>query len=474
MKKINSILRTLCLAAMLCMASVNASAYIVYDISGTDNSGKLSEPHTFMEEHSILVIEQTVSVKKLNIEVDKAFIIKPGVFVYVSENFTNSGKLYVFGTLSINDKCNVSNASAIYKMNENAFSGKSINGNIYTSGAYSPRMIHGDFPVTTTSGWNNYWEGGIACDDDYYPIGGSFEDEACTRPINDLAAWKEAHSNTDLGLKIDGTAGNDWEYWGTDEKKGFFYNGNLTLEGSQSFEADNDFKIDVTGKFTFTRDMTPVKGKWQAWYEPFEVELTTGMLDNMDAAQIAGILTDAEGNTVIAFKKMKESEVMKANTPYVIRFKDESGSLKLEYNSGKTIYKSAENSYKFSSMYDNFEIGGIYTAKGNSNWYALSKEGAFKKMNGTPSPTLQPQRIWLTVTPRTDSPYYTPTTKSIGTKSAGTPDVIRIVILGYDGKPEDGSDFKPIREAKIINADGQSVNRIQRGQVYRISGNVNE
>lgn len=31
MKQINSILRTLCLTALLCMTSVNASAYVVYD-----------------------------------------------------------------------------------------------------------------------------------------------------------------------------------------------------------------------------------------------------------------------------------------------------------------------------------------------------------------------------------------------------------------------------------------------------------
>lgn len=31
MKKINSIIRTLCLMALLCMTSFNASAYMIYD-----------------------------------------------------------------------------------------------------------------------------------------------------------------------------------------------------------------------------------------------------------------------------------------------------------------------------------------------------------------------------------------------------------------------------------------------------------
>ena len=138
------------------------------------------------------------------------------------------------------------------------------------------------------------------------------------------------------------TACNGWEYWDTDETKGFFYNDDLTLEGSQDFEANDDFEVTGTHTFTFEREMSAVIGKWQSWYEPFDVELTTDVLDMMDVAQIAGVLTDGDGNTVVAFKKMGESERMKANTPYVIRMKDPSGNLTLTYE-GATMHKPVEN-----------------------------------------------------------------------------------------------------------------------------------
>ena len=286
---------------------------------------------------------------------------------------------------------------------------------------------------------------------------GYFEDEGLTKPITDLEAWKAAHSNMDLGLKIGGTTDDKWEYWDTDEKKGFYYK-DLTLEGSQDFEANQDFN--VTGTFSYTRDLSPAIGKWQSWYEPFEVDLTADVLTKMDAAQIAGILTDADGNTVVAFRKMKASETMKANMPYVIRLKDQSGSLTLKYENGKKITKPVENTYKFSSMFDNFEIGGIYTARQNSNWYALSAAGAFSKLNST---ALQAQRLWLTITPRTDTynPYSSVSSKGfIGMTVLGDDET-----TGIAGAAESG-----IRSGVIFNLKGERVTSIRKGQVYIVDG----
>ena len=247
--------------------------------------------------------------------------------------------------------------------------------------------------------------------------------------------------------------------------------GSLTFTDKELYQSGNDFTVD--GTLTLTRDVSPVIGKWQAWFVPFDLTLTSDDLAKFDAAQVAGVLTDNDGQPVIAFKKMKEGEKMNANIPYVIRPKSGIVQEISRHLFNPKFHSSATTPFVIQSAYDNFTLGGIYEAQQNSNWYALTKDGVFKKMNGTPAPTLQPQRIWMTVTPREDDPYATKsvsTTRSIGTKSTAIPDVIRIVVLGDDGSPEG----KPVREAKIINADGQSVNRIQRGQVYRISGNVNE
>ena len=264
----------------------------------------------------------------------------------------------------------------------------------------------------------------------------------------------------------------EWKYLlDKNDEKYTIVGDKLTFTDKDFYQSDYDFTVD--GTLTYTRDVSPFIGKWQAWFVPFDLTLTSDDLAKFDAAQVAGVLTDNDGQPVIAFKKMKNGEKMKANIPYVIRPKSGIAQeislhlLNLEFHS------SATTPFVIQSAYDNFTLGGIYEAQQNSNWYALTKDGVFKKMNGTPAPTLQPQRIWMTVTPREDDPYATKsvsTTRSIGTKSTAIPDVIRIVVLGDDGSPEG----KPVREAKIINTNGQSVNRIQRGQVYRISGNVNE
>lgn len=251
-----------------------------------------------------------------------------------------------------------------------------------------------------------------------------------------------------------------------------FY-GNITFNDKDLYQSDYDFTVTGTGTLTYTRDVSPVIGKWQAWFVPFDLTLTSDDLAKFDAAQVAGVLTDNDGLPVIAFKKMKEGEKMNANIPYVIRPKSGIAQEISWHLPNPKFHSSVTTPFVIQSAYDNFTLGGIYEAQQNSNWYALTKDGVFKKMNGTPAPTLQPQRIWMTVTPREDDPYATKsvsTTRSNGTKSTAIPDVIRIVVLGDDGSPEG----KSVREAKIINADGQSVNRIQRGQVYRISGNVNE
>ena len=162
-------------------------------------------------------------------------------------------------------------------------------GRIYNSVPYSSRMVtDSEFPVTTYRGWNNHWEQGIADRDDFYPMG-DYEDEACTKPITDLEAWKAAHSNIDLGLKIGGTTSDKWEYWDTDEKKGFFYNGDLTFTDKDSYQSGHDFT--VTGKLEYNRTFKAT-GVWQAWFVPFDVPVGIMNAAGMEVAEIAGVLMD--------------------------------------------------------------------------------------------------------------------------------------------------------------------------------------
>ena len=97
----------------------------------------------------------------------------------------------------------------------------------------------------------------------------------------------------------------------------------FTLQDGVNYLAPVDFIVD--GTFTYSRNVSAVKtGAWQCWYEPFDLELTEYVLEMMDVAEVAGVLLDNEGKTVVAFRKI-ETGWIKANTPYVFRPKNITG-----------------------------------------------------------------------------------------------------------------------------------------------------
>ena len=116
MEHFNSIFRTLCLAALLCITSVNASAYKVCD----DNFKPINSTYfkEFMGNEKIVVIDKDNEMKSLTIPEGYAVIILPNVKVTVTGSFSNKGDLYVFGNLFLYGKSGIlfsaSNESNIY------------------------------------------------------------------------------------------------------------------------------------------------------------------------------------------------------------------------------------------------------------------------------------------------------------------------------------------------------------------------
>ena len=96
MKHINTIFRMLCLTALLCMTSANASAYVVYDGQGDI----ILNPET-MGDNRIMVVEGEVPVNSIEVSNDYVLIILPGAKV-TSEHVFYGGEIYVFGALRIN------------------------------------------------------------------------------------------------------------------------------------------------------------------------------------------------------------------------------------------------------------------------------------------------------------------------------------------------------------------------------------
>lgn len=460
MKKINSILRTLCIAALLCMASINASAYEIFN--GEIDSGF----------NGIYVVQQDQTINSIYLHTTQALIILPNARLKVNESFCNYGKIYVFGQLDILSTTNSNNEGTIYSLD-----GGSIIKPHYAQWSFSPINIEfskiadtkkrdGKFPVTTTDGWNNYWGKGIKFDDDFYPKVGFFEDEACTKRIDDLEAWKAAHSNVDLGLKIDGTTYDNWEYWDTDEKQGFFYKGNLTLNDGVNYQSATNFITE--GDLTYSRTFAAT-GVWQTWFVPFDVTVDKMKNAGMEVAKIAGVLMNEE-EPYIAFAKMtNKDEIVKANTPYVVKANTSSVDMKL-VGPDINIRKSTEEELEaqrltVQSSFETFTFGGNYqpTNGYENQWYTLNTSGVFQKMGNF---NLAPQRFWMTIDTRTDTPYYT-------SPSASAKQIIRMTVLGEDeatGIESVESGQQTVDNSQIYNLQGRKVTSIQSGHIYIMNG----
>ena len=194
MEHINSILRTLCLMALMCMTSVNASAYKVYD-----DSFAFYSPTSSMGNERILVIDRDIETKSFATpRGEYAYIIKPGVTVAVTNdiNININSKLYVFGTLLLKDGMdNQSNNGTIYIATGGTLT---FNGNFRDAGKIenvSPETIltkaklSGQKPEPGKPGWKDCWAKGISESNDFGPVY-CYEDEELKNEITDFETWK--------------------------------------------------------------------------------------------------------------------------------------------------------------------------------------------------------------------------------------------------------------------------------------------
>ena len=231
--------------------------------------------------------------------------------------------------------------------------------------------------------------------------------------------------------------------------------GNIYFQDGVRYESNSKNFI-IQGEIEYTRTLP--EGVWQCWYEPFDVKIDT---EKFDAAEVAGILSNAQGETVVAFNKMEKGDMMQANTIYVIRAKEGKGKLTIKpYRS--TLYQSTENQLTIQSAYDNYTLTGNYSPVEHGDWYTLDGTGKFSKMS---SGSLKPQRFYLTITPRKDQHYaeeHYNAKAFIDMMVMGDEDVTGIQEASPKSSPE-GKDL-------IYNLQGQKVTHIQKGQVYIMGG----
>ena len=368
MKQINSILRTLCLAALLCMTSVNAFAYKVCD-----------DPHTFNnlinligadKADKILVIDVDIETSDLLVPPKCAIIIKPGVKVTLTQHCDNENdsKIYVLGTLKLKDGMeNNSNRGTIYIATGGTLISKGDINNMGGLGKIenfsleflTKAKLSGQAPTPTANGWKDYWAKGIesTAHDDFYPMY-YYSDEACTEVISDLEAWKTNEGKIDkLGpFTIGSTTG--------DVDEGYCYHGDITFTDKDFYSSDYDFT--VTGSITYSRmfKKTNWQNNWQPLYVPFAISYSDWEHD-FEVAAINNFheVTDDQGQTIKTELeiRMVKSGKLKPNHPYLIRAKDADEINPKTINiSSKKMYKSEENSIVCSSVDRKYTFTGTY------------------------------------------------------------------------------------------------------------------
>lgn len=177
----------------------------------------------------------------------------------------------------------------------------------------------------------------------------------------------------------------------------------------------------LTDNLTYSR--TYKNTNWQAWYVPFDVTLTSDVLAQFSFAKFAGTYTEDDGTFFISVARMREGDVVKANTPYLVQAKTAGTEAQVLTLTDATLYAAQEKGFSMNSAEKTVTIQGIYNTKTatdeNHEWYAF---GGGKYIKASVGQTLSPYRFYMTITEREDNPY----------ASTPNPTEVKIKVLGED------------------------------------------
>lgn len=286
------------------------------------------------------------------------------------------------------------------------------------------------------------------------------DDAMTTEPVIDEGtAVADAHSFDDddrcvyCGLQTRHCEIGDTKIRLMEDYGGFVADEDIVINDGERYMSNTDF---TAPKTTYRRTL-PGAGIWQAWYMPYDVEVSDLAAAGVEVAYLAGILYDEEENAIVAFLPM-HSGTVKAHTPYVI--KSSSTTLELETSNAAFRQSDVLSPVAIQSAFDEFTFSGLFDAsQPTDDWYAINKQGNFQKVGS--ATTLQPYRIILTVESRTDVPY--------GHSSSGQSS-IRAMVLGEDGTTGAASPTIGSQPTTLYNLQGQRVSNIRSGGVYIMNG----
>ena len=241
------------------------------------------------------------------------------------------------------------------------------------------------------------------------------------------------------------------------------YEGEINIELIDGNVYDNPAAY-LTDNITYSR--TFKNTNWQAWYVPFEVELTSDLLSRFSFAKYAGTYVDenSDPSFFITIARLKAGDKLKANTPYFVQAKTASNTAQVISVANTTLKPAQETGFDMYSAEQKVSIRGVYSAKtataGDCDWYAYGGGSYFKATAGA---VLNPYRVYLTITERDDNPY--------GTSEA--PNEIKVKLLGDDGATiiEEVQGAEEIQDAQIYDLSGRRImkDKLDKG-IYIIKG----
>ena len=212
-----------------------------------------------------------------------------------------------------------------------------------------------------------------------------------------------------------------------------------------------DYANRQEGIYNINYSRTFKNTNWQAWYVPFELDLTKEVLEKFSFAKFAGTYTEEDGNFYITVARMKEGEVVKANTPYCVQAKvADKTNPQVIMQADATLEAAEETSFYVLSAEKKITFMGNYTYKivieADENWYALSGGQYSRQLPGN---TIAPFRCFFTIEDRVDNPY----------PASPNPTTVRLMVLGDEAD-----------EIEILRNGENEKMRNEAGAVFDLSG----
>lgn len=202
---------------------------------------------------------------------------------------------------------------------------------------------------------------------------------------------------------------------------------------------------------------------WQAWYAPFDVKLTGDVTEHFAFAKFAGTYTEEDGTFYITVVRLKEGDVVKANTPYCVQAKvADNTNPQVITQAGVILREAEENSFYVLSAEKKITFWGNYTRRAvteaDQNVYAMSGGLYSKQKSGN---TLASFRCFFTIEDREDNPY----------ASTSNPAEVKLMMLGDDDETSLCEIHNSQSNGVAYDLGGRQVNQrnIKKG-IYIIKG----